>query len=125
MAKVHVQAVTRQGYPGFFRGGRFWSSGEPTEVEVVAAEKDSTGKPKAVTQEAGKSHRISQEDYEVLKAEPNIIIRQPGDPLVNQQTLEQSQTEIESLKAQLAAFKGGSAATGKVDEDDGRPRRRG
>ncbi len=125
MPKFHVQAVARAGYPGSFRAQRFWPSNEATEVELLEQDDDPAPDP-------AKGVQIGKRTYEQLKADPNLVLRQPGDPLLNMQTAEQQTAELDrlraenaDLKSQLAAGRGESKHEGKSDEDDGRPSRRG
>lgn len=124
--KFLVQAVARPGYAGFNRAGRHWSSGEATEVELVEDEKDEQGKVKDPEQEVGKPYRINRTQYQALDDEPNIILRQPGDPVANQAKESELRAENERLRAQLAALTAqpGQDSEGGGEGGEGGPRRR-
>jgi hypothetical protein len=107
MAKMLVRAVTRPGYDGAWRAGRKWLSGEDTEVEVVEQDDDPG-------QEPGKGLRVGKKTFEILKKDPNIVVRAPGDPLETAGAVDEAKglkARVAELEAQLAAKSPATAAT--------------
>lgn len=105
MPKFHVQAVSREGHQGSFRQGRFWPSSGPTEIEVVDTEADPVAAEGEPPIEATTRTKFGTKAYAVLQADPNLIVRPPGDPMASAQTLAQLQAHNARLEAELAQFR--------------------
>jgi hypothetical protein len=105
--KFHVQAVSRQGHDGAWRAGRKWPAGAPTPVEVLDQDEDPEHDP-------AKGVRVGKQTYELLKADKNLTIRPPGDPLETAKSHEALLAQVEELKAKLARYESQHQAT-KLD----------
>jgi hypothetical protein len=116
MPKFMVQAVSRPGYDGSWRAGRKWPSSGPTEVELVDGDADPEHDP-------AKGIRLGKKSFDALKADPNLVVRQPGDPVQNAQTAEQLLQDNERLKAEIAALRGQGQATADGGEHSERRKR--
>jgi hypothetical protein len=97
--KFHVQAVSRAGHDGAWRAGRKWAAGTPTLVEVLDQADDPEHDP-------AKGVRIGRTTYDALKADRNLTIRPPGDPLETAKSHEALQAQVQELKAKLAKLEG-------------------
>lgn len=123
--KFHVQAVTRAGHDGAWRAGRKWPSGSPTPIEVVDHEEDPPHDP-------AKGIVVGKKTYGVLKADPNLTLRAPGDPLETAKDHEALVAQVAELKAKLAKYEGthpealrdGPSTEGVMTEGEAKSKRR-
>ena len=110
--KFHVQAVPRPGHDGSYRAGRKWPSGAPTPVEVLDQDEDPPHDPT-------KGVRIGKATYEILKKDPHLTVRAPGDPLTVAQDHAALVAENARLKEENARLKGGEGAKTVLSHEGG------
>lgn len=108
-AKFQITAIRRTGFAGTYRAGRFFSSEEPTVVELVDEDDDPEQKP-------DEPLKIGRRTYALIEQDPKLSIRPAGDPVAMARAVDDVPTlrsdierltaENEQLRAQL-----GTAAT--------------
>ncbi len=84
MIRFEVQALTREGYKGCSRGGRFWPSGAAVQVLVHNQDQDplvDTSKDPKATIHTEDPRHIGQATFSLLKADPRLRIINAGDPM--------------------------------------------
>jgi len=111
-SKFVVQAVTRQGFAGSWRGNRFWPSNAPTEIEVVDQEADPPADPN------GGTVKVGQKTFKALHADNNLRVVPAGDPMALakqsedveelRRTIDRQAEEIRDLRKQLGEQGGGA-----------------
>lgn len=120
MAKFQVQAVTRQGFPGSYRAGRFWPSNAPTEIEVVEQDADPEPDPK----DPNRGIVVGRRNFEALHKDPNLRVVPAGDPMAIakasedvpelRRVIDRQAEEIRELQKRLGQQEGGAGGTKRV-----------